>query len=287
MLVAVDPYLIGAESMILTEAWFTFALVAFTLFALTYWRSGPLVWACLGGFLGYLVLIRGTMIAFPLVLLPVAIVAARALGGGGGKNIVAFVACFALVYAPWVIRNYVVFHAVVPVRVGGGDIIWSGNYLPWDGDWRGVVSPLPELRDGLDPIEGDRVMLRETVRNIAANPSAYPLLYARKIPKFWLGVPGGDRLLRDHPTLLRALRAAWTAVLVAMMFGIAMSYHCWRRGWLLLTLMGYFTVIHMPMVALPRYRVPIHPIVYMFVAAGVMKMWDAWSARRRAWASHV
>ena len=44
-----------------------------------------------------------------------------------------FVAAFALVLAPWTIRNFVVLDKFVPVTTGGGKALFVATYLPGDG----------------------------------------------------------------------------------------------------------------------------------------------------------
>ena len=42
-------------------------------------------------------------------------------------------AAFALVLAPWTVRNFVVLDAFVPVTTGGGKALFVATYLPGDG----------------------------------------------------------------------------------------------------------------------------------------------------------
>lgn len=272
---AADPFLIGSDTLLLTETWFTFVLLLALWFLVTRWQSvQPRDWLLAGCLLGYATLVRGTMLLFPTSLAAAHATGQRWKAARGLMGI--FLLGFLLIYTPWVVRNYAVFHAFIPVRIGSGEVVWSGNYLPWDGDWRGVLPPLTTLIQGLDPIEADHLLLWETWKSIRSNPGAYPALYLRKIPKLWLGIPGTTRLLRDSPGLIRMLDVAWVFVIIAMLAGIVLSYGRYPQCRLLLGLLVYFTLVHMPLDAIPRYRLPLHPVVYLFAAVPLVAIAHRW-----------
>ena len=59
-----------------------------------------------------------------------------------------FVAAFALVLAPWTVRNYVVLDRFVPVTTGGGKALFVATYLPGDGRQLRVKSELIRRFEG-------------------------------------------------------------------------------------------------------------------------------------------
>ena len=53
--------------------------------------------------------------------------------GIGVASAALFVAAFALVLAPWTVRNFIVLDRFVPVTTGGGKALFVATYLPGNG----------------------------------------------------------------------------------------------------------------------------------------------------------
>lgn len=277
--VALSPELVAASSLLLTEVWFAFLLgVAVWTFLVAEERGRPAAFLAAGLAAGLAALTRGTA----LVLLPLMAGSILLRWPRPRAFLLAglFVAASLLPLAPWIARNYIRFGAFIPVRTAGGHVAWSGNYLPWDGEWRGHEPPLSDLVAGRTEVEADRILYREAWAMIAAEPGAHLLLWVRKIPRFWLGVPGSELLLAGRPGVIAFLGGSWAVVLALGLGGAMGAARRDGRGvrLVLLALAG-FTLLHLPLVAIPRFRVPLIPLVMPLAAAGLL--WAADGLRRR------
>jgi len=105
---------------------------------------------------------------------------------------------FAVTLTPWTVRNYIVFHKVIPVRGNFGPNLWYGNHPD-------VLSPRDE---SLDPTQNtdelhDYVRLGESqyarsrqlmaLQFIRQNPARFVRLTRNRIAFFWAAGLGADR----------------------------------------------------------------------------------------------
>ena len=217
-----------------------------------------------------------------------------------------FVAAFALVLAPWTLRNYVVLDRFVPVTTGGGKALFVATYLPGDGRQLRVKRELirrfegkqevtdrevadTQMKDLLDKVArkypdlGRDAALakigRENFRKyVREDPVGYAGMVVTKMWNVWRRGSG--------PTMRAGGWIAFHyAVLGLAILGLAVL--AWRRRWealVLGTLIGGITVLGGLLLAVPRRNVPLMPLVLTLAAAGAV--WLAitaggWLAERR------
>ena len=172
---------------------------------------------------------------------------------------------------PWTIRNYVVFKEFVPVATGGGFNLWVGSYLPWNGDynWRDL-SDKENLVKGLSQIEADKKFFSEGIKNIKKNPAAYSLLCLKKFGRFWLQIPGGKMVL-EGKNLQKVF--IFTFHYILLPFFLLGLYLCLKekkkRVFIPLLIILYFSFIHIFLLAIARYRIPIMPLVLAIAGGGL------------------
>jgi hypothetical protein len=126
----------------------------------------------------------------------------------------------ALMVVPWTVRNYVEFHAVVPVSANNGNNLFIGNSpatTPNSGRTADVLPLCKPLRPGLSEYEFDVIMRRCAVDWITQNPGAAARLYVGKVINYFnyrneIATPGESARWRDwvsfftyYPLLLLAL----------------------------------------------------------------------------------
>jgi 4-amino-4-deoxy-L-arabinose transferase-like glycosyltransferase len=103
-----------------------------------------------------------------------------------GRWLTASVVVCVLVVLPWTIRNYTVFHRLMPIRDNFGLELWIGNH-------EGVTHIFDRDFPLLDPTEYNRmgeIRFMETKRDIALkfigdNPATFFRLSARRCYQFW------------------------------------------------------------------------------------------------------
>ena len=310
LLAAIYPTFIDNAEQFVSEPIAAFTLTAAVLGFLWAGEPGRRAWAWVlpGAMLGLTALARPEYLMFALFLGLIALVrvARRRDVRTGVLTAALFVGAFALVLAPWTLRNYVVLDKFVPVTTGGGKALFVATYLPGDGRQLRVKRELirrfegkrdvtdrevadTQMKDLLDKVarkypdlERDAALAkigRENFRKyVSERPAAYARMVATKMWNVWRRGSG--------PTMRAGGWIAFHyAVLGLAVVGLAVL--AWRRRWealVLATLIGGITVIGGLLLAVPRRNVPLMPLVLTLAAAGAV--WLAitaggWLAERR------
>ncbi len=150
-IVAFYPTLIADSGMVLTEGLggllITLALLA--LFRVEGEGPGP-GWILPGLFFGLGAMVRPEFLAVAVVTAAVVAIGRRRDGyleALAGPAIL--LASAVLVIAPWTIRNAAELGRFVPISTGGGQALFTGSYLPTDGDPQRLLPELFERRPAL------------------------------------------------------------------------------------------------------------------------------------------
>lgn len=278
---SVYPYLIGQSALLMDTTLFTLLLLAATLALARMVESRRVVDAVLLGVaLGLGVLVRPT-IAFVAAIVPVALVAAR-VGWRRSALLTAVSAGVALlVVAPWTIRTYAAYDAVVVGAAKGGINFWKGN-SPHAADYvdQGISvdllterSDAPEPPPGLDPVEVDRWWFDQGVQWSRDHPGAWLHGLRVKFEAFW-----SPYLNPDTPDEERAEGLAYT-----LSYSLVLALACLalvvvpgtrpRRGMLvILAIVFSFTAAHVLTVGYTRLRAPLDPLLLTLAAAAGVEL---------------
>ncbi len=310
LLAAVYPAFLDNNGQLLSEPIAAFTLSAAVLSFMWAADKGRWTWAWLvpGGLLGATALTRPEYLPFAAVfgLLALVLVGRRRSWRLGLVSAALLVGMFAVVLAPWTVRNYVVLDRFVPVSTGGGKALFVATYLPGNGRQLQVKRALikrytgqryvsaEEVRDTemktlLDRVarkypqlERDAALARIGRENFrkyfSESPFAYMKMVARKMWNVWRRGSG--------PTM-RA--TGWIlfhyAILAFGLLGLAVL--AWRRRWealLLAALIGGITLLGGLLLAVPRRNVPLMPLVMTLAGAGgawLSLVVGGWIAERR------
>ena len=222
-----------------------------------------------GLFLGLATLTRGVTLLFPVAI------ALWWLCGRGVrfrpwvKRVTVLCLGMWLVLMPWMLRNYVVHRAVVPVARYNGFVLFGGNN-PASGGQFVDVSSQPEyeaIRAITDHVERDRAYRQAAVTFWReSSPSALLQLAAKKFFLFWTDFGGADNLAYSLmlPFSLLAMwvtcRSSQALILHAFVF-----YSC------------FFSLVFF---ACARMRLPIEPCLILLAGAGVV--WFVQRFQRKA-----
>lgn len=201
----------------------------------------------------------------------------RRTSDGGARRGAAFLLAAALTIAPWTYRNWIVFHAFVPVGTAGGLALYQGN--------SGLTRD--EVYRHYDAVEGRIAQYRWARRmGIQAIRDRQPVWIFEKLrdemPRFWeadsLALVHMKRLYGDVPEAVAA--AAWVVIVLPYLAllgffvaGLA-ALRLERRTLLLLSFLVLYNLLHVATHAFARYRLPIMPVVFV-VAAHAFVEWRA------------
>ena len=188
---------------------------------------------------------------------------------------------------PWTVRNYVVFHKLVPLRSNFPLELYIGNnnnYATRQFVWPPKITKEREIlryfrlgETAFMEEEGQKAM--EFIR---AHPRIAVELVGERIVAFWTGIAEPVQVWRiTDSVLIRALMLCNTLAAVGALLGIAV-------------LIGKRSPYMIPAAAFPvvfpwlyyvthpnlRYRHPIDPVVLLLVAVAAASAWDMLTRRR-------
>ncbi|MBI2415258.1 MAG: hypothetical protein HYV33_01180 [Candidatus Kerfeldbacteria bacterium] len=178
---------------------------------------------------------------------------------------------------PWIVRNYLVFDQFVFGRIGGGEIYWTGSYLPYDGEWHAPTDVSRAISADLPLIESDKAFTRAALDNIRQYPLQVTWIWLKKPVKIYIFPEALNYLnrtgirvlqLRD-PTMLLLL--AYAISLHWLLCGVAVLAFWWRSFspavlWACGVVLVFSLLLYLPLNPVPRYNVPVMPLIIILSA---------------------
>lgn len=277
ILLALDPLLVPVPAFILTEV-LGMVLVASTVVCLerglVIGRPGPLL---LAGALGGAAALNTpiTLLLVPWLLLTARVAQAPRRPGYRAWLIACGVVVIFL--GTWTVRNFVGRGEVIMVREQGvGSLVWGMTeyHFDWipshrDPAWAALERKFYALSEGRTGGEANLVLLRAAWQNFLD----HPLLVLKQVAKanfwFWVEAPGTHLEGR-----LRPIR--WFTLGFHQLQLLAFIISIWRlqrsgrlREWgLWLSTIMYFALFLSLMFPIPRYYIPVLPLIDTVIVAG-------------------
>ena len=293
-IVAAFPSLVFFTGVTLSEIAFTFlALLGVYLLIVEAQSERPLDLRLLlaaGLVLGLASLVRGQALLLPLVLVPFW------LRSGVdwpliGRRLVAIALGLGLIVAPWTVRNAVQMDAPVLIATNAGVDFWIGHHDNATGDFgtfgsNELVYRYPELTPTEREVRVNSDGFREGLTYAVTHPAqelALPfkklfyLYYNDEEGLKWNEGHGGQSFLSApaREALLSLSNVYYFAVLGLAVLGLPLWASRRDPGRLLLvSLVAYWTVIHLVFFADPRFHAPIMPIAALFAALPLATLWS-------------
>jgi 4-amino-4-deoxy-L-arabinose transferase-like glycosyltransferase len=240
--------------------------------------------------LGLASLVRGQALLLPLVLVPFWLrsgVAWRLVG----RRLVAVALGLGLIVAPWTVRNAIEMDAPVLIATNAGVDFWIGHHDNATGDFGAfgsseLVYRYPELTPTEREVRVNTDGFREGLTYAVTHPAqelALPfkklfyLYYNDEEGLKWNEGHGGQRFLAGpvREALLSLSNVYYFAVLGLVVLGIPLWASRRDPGRLLLiSLLAYWTLIHLVFFADPRFHAPILPIAALLAALPLATLWS-------------
>lgn len=301
------PALLAYSNLLLSETWFTFFAIGFAWFLLEGLHRGQIGWLVVAGLLIALAaLTRSIMLLF---MPPLTLYLLWAFPGSWGRKMLAAMAplvTFALIIAPWAIRNSRVQETFSVIDVMGGRNAMMGNYefTPTERSWATISDVTGEKswikvlqREARGESLGtqgqiDKRALSHAIRHVLANPVTTLKRDVVKFFNFWQlertfvaaarnGYFGEARAAIVVAAVLTTATSA--ALLLAAVFGICCAPPAnWRDHVFLVGSILFPCVIHSLIFAHERYRLPVMPLLSLFAAAALTDWPQIWE-HRRSW----
>jgi 4-amino-4-deoxy-L-arabinose transferase-like glycosyltransferase len=249
LLCACDPVLIHYTTQLLTENLF---LPLFVLAGLCLFLGGDSSKPVAGALWALAALCRPIIVALGLILVLVDLWRNKRDPRKIAITLIS-VLTFSLVLAPWVVRNYRVHGAFVPLTTNTGVNLWMGNNENATG-WYLSSDLGPRLP--ADEIQRDRIYLQEALRYIRENPFGAGFLFFKKIILYWQPYP--------HPAPMIYL----VLLGVLALWGILREWHL-PLVRTLVALVLYFNLSTGVFFAAHRFVVPVLPLLTLLASLGV------------------
>jgi 4-amino-4-deoxy-L-arabinose transferase-like glycosyltransferase len=292
-LVAAFPSLIFFTAVTLSEIAFTFfALAGVYLLILEAQSPNPRpamrLLVAAGLVLGFASLVRGQALLLPLVLLPFWLRSGAKTAAL--ERVIAVAFGIALIVAPWTVRNAVQLGAPVLISTNAGVDFWIGHNESAPGDFGAsggerLVLRYPELSSVAREVHVNNEGFREGIEYAITHPREELVLPLKKL--FWLYYSdeealkwneghGGQSFLdgRVRAGLLTLSNVYYFAVLV-LAFAGARLWLSRRPGPLLLvSLVLYWTFVHLVFFGDPRFHAPMVPVIALLAAPALVALWS-------------
>jgi len=212
------------------------------------------MWVAYGVFWGVVALTNTAMI----VMMPLAVVALFCRWGRAARrHALAALLVFGCTLVPWTVRNYIVFHKVIPIRGNLGAMLWYGNRPDVKSPHDEGMNPTQNLSERQEYLRlGDAEYAasrqRMAMHVIRQDPMRFVRLTWDRVQYFWAAAGLGA----DHMSLMAAL---WSLLAFAGLLKVL------RQDWLLgMVLAGALVLYPLPYyvtLASTFFRYPIDPVV--------------------------
>jgi hypothetical protein len=294
LLVAVYPALLEYQGMLMSEPLAATLLSGGVLAVLWAWDGDWVRWLLPGALFGALALVRPEYLG--VAVLVAAVVFVREVKSDWRRSLLRaaiFLGALVVVIAPWTIRNAVALDRFVPISTGGGQVLFTGTYLPSDGDPEKVGGEVvAENPDLFAPQDAQRLRLEQILARLAhaqnpktetdralskmgkeqlwddisEEPVEYAGFLATKVSRIWSHGPR-DVMREQGWELLH-----WALVAFGLL-GLAVL--AWQRRWEALlfgTIFLAITMISALLVASPRRVLVLLPLIAALIAVVIQRV---------------
>lgn len=269
-LTAIYGYFVYYNAALMTETFFIL-FVLLTLYLALELKEQPTLkrWISLGLALGVAALLRQTILFFIPFLLLWLFWELRKRETRLWHFAVPVVV-IALMIAPWTIRNYLVYHEILPLNSNAGYALYASNNPGLGTDWRNdkVVVPVPEELSGQNEAQLNEALTQKGIEFILADPQRYFWLTLDKTLEYFWFWPSPDSSLMSN--LNRVL--SFGLYLPFMVFGLYLSLARWRNFAILYLFMLIHTGLHLLTWPAPRYRLTVDAVSMIFAALAVLEL---------------
>lgn len=268
LLMALYPPNLTAPAFLMTETIFTFFLLLCIWSLIKGVDSGRLRWFYITGLvLGLSIYFRPTSGLLSIVFV-VYFWACRLSWKSILKNVFVIGMVSFVLLSPWIIRNYMAFKAFIPFTVSGGNPFLRGTYIDDK-----INEKFPWVKG--DRIQSDRLQMERGKERIeegfGQDFNGYLKWYTLgKLKKMWLEpyyLKPLSILPSDIVTIVHRL------LLITGFLGLILGLlYCRALTMLFLSVLGYFTFMHLIYLAAPRYSYPVMQLLLITAAYTISKI---------------
>ncbi|MEN3013173.1 MAG: glycosyltransferase family 39 protein [Endomicrobiia bacterium] len=281
LITSIWPAFVVYSGLICSETLYVFLFILFLIFYFkSYVTDNLKMYILTGCILGILNLTRSTIFLYPIFLmfffmlfkLNKKIIL---------NNLIMFLISL-IVISPWTVRNYLVFKRFLLINTAAAELFWSGTYIPWDGICRhNRDEDFYKLFNLENPVDNERKMIKEGIKNIISNPLGFVILSVKKFYRFWFK-PIGFEMLRIFDFKMFSFIILFFHVLLVIIcwVDIYLNFSTKKEKFLpWLVLFIYFTVMHNILAPIPRYRLPLEVVMLGFSVNGILRIFGLYEGK--------
>jgi 4-amino-4-deoxy-L-arabinose transferase-like glycosyltransferase len=286
---AVWPTALIYASQLASETQYTLLFCGAILLALRFTERTTWARALAAGFvLGLAMLTRGNAVLMVGLLMPWSVWQFRKKPRLMVRGL-AISAVALLMLVPWTIRNYTIFHALIPFQTEGGDtLLGSHNRITaYDPDYYGYwIYPLPTLSEYSAQLKApnneyirDRVETHIAVEWLRSHPETWWYFAESKFRRSWTPF-----LQPNAPLFFRAaMLASWGPIVLLFALGVIPSAVGFLKkgapGWILHLGILHFVLTAEIFYGASRFRFPVEGLCIIIASATLV--WGCERIRRR------
>jgi hypothetical protein len=186
---------------------------------------------------------------------------------------------FVLVLAPWTVRNYRVFHRVVPVATQEGLTLYA-SYWPPQKNGKPIWGTLPGPEDTAvaaaghagNEVDASKYLQQVTISRLREQPGYFFRLIPSKLIS--LLVPLDWEILPHATGSTRSLNLGYLLIILPAFLGFVVLRRSRRpHQWLLWILPALVFVQAIMFYGSPRFRLPAELIAIVFASVGLAYAW--------------
>ena len=263
LLTVFNPALIKSCERIRSECLFIFLVMLSVLILMeVYKKPRTMFLILLGVNIGLATLTRGIFILFPLFF--IASLMFIKTKKGLVKYSLITILFFSLTLAPWVIRNWFLLHAFVPVTTQTGLAFYS-SFNPRDGKFYGfnAKDQITEEADKLNSeVAKSSFLTSQTLKSIKKNLPKLPRIELLKFLYFW--APFDWEIIGEGK-----YNFIYGFIFPFLMAGFIFTIRNFRDYFCLYLPIIYFQTMALIFYGSPRFRLPIEPYLIIIASAGI------------------
>jgi 4-amino-4-deoxy-L-arabinose transferase-like glycosyltransferase len=246
--------------------------------------------ALLGALLGLSVLTRGAnMIAAALLLGATLLTKWRAFGiASAVKCVFPSALAVAIILAPWVVRNYAVFHRLAPLSTQEGIGLYASYWPPRKGS-KLIWGTVPREEDPVvaaaartgDELNASEYLKRETINRLRAEPLYFFRLWPSKL--IILLAPFDWEIFPHSAGASRSFNWGYVFILLPAALGaLIICRKPMPQTWALIPLPAAVLIQSLIFYGSPRFRLIAEPIALIAAAIGTLEIFEFTKRRRCA-----
>lgn len=264
------PVFIKSSVQLLTECLFTLMISLISLYILRISRGGSLKNAIfLGAWLGISVLTRSLMVFFvPLILFLIAFNFIQINKNSKLKILITITISFLLLVSPWVIRNYIVYHAFVLGGTQAGEVLYT-SYNPRQGYLYGFTTNDEVIAFAStieNEVERSGFLFKKALESIKERIREVPRMEVLKVVFFW-SIFDWEILSADPGR--GVYNFFYVFFLPFSIVGAMLLWKDFKKYSVLFIPVIFFQLLALVFFGSPRYRMAIEPSLIIFAGAGI------------------